>query len=126
MSDPSPETRADTSPAGAMDVPHATLLSLFWLFFQIGSMSFGGGLMAWVYREVVEKRGWLSAADVLSGTALAQVLPGVNITNMSIYVGQRLRGALGAVVSLIGLLTAPFFMIIGLADRKSTRLNSSH
>jgi chromate transporter len=95
--------------------PAATLTSLFWLFLQIGAMSFGGGLMAWVYREVVDRRRWMSSADLMSGIALAQVLPGVNITNLSIYVGHHIRGALGSAVCLIALLTAPFFLIIGLA-----------
>ena len=81
----------------------------------MGAMSFGGGLMAWVYREVVDKRRWMSGSDLMSGIALAQVLPGVNITNLSIYVGQHLRGALGAAVCMIGIITAPFFLVIGLA-----------
>lgn len=115
MSEPNsaaPHNAPNPDPNGA---PTATLASLFWLFFQIGAMSFGGGLMAWVYREVVDKRRWISSTDLMSGVALAQVLPGVNIANLSIYVGQHLRGALGAAVCLSALLTAPFFLIIGLA-----------
>jgi chromate transporter len=115
MSEPTSEAGASASAINEHSIPHASLPSLFWLFFQIGAMSFGGGLMAWVYREVVEKRHWLPASDLLSGVALAQVLPGVNITNLSIYVGQRMRGALGAATCLIALLTAPFFWVIGLA-----------
>ena len=117
MSEPNSETPTaplspDVDPNAA---PPATLASLFWLFFQIGAMSFGGGLMAWVYREVVDRRRWMSSADLMSGIALAQVLPGVNITNLSIYVGHHMRGALGSAVCLVALLTAPFFLIIGLA-----------
>ena len=117
MSEPNSETptaphNPDVAPNAA---PTATLASLFWLFFQIGAMSFGGGLMAWVYREVVDRRRWMSSADLMSGIALAQVLPGVNITNLSIYVGHHMRGALGSAFCLVALLTAPFFLIIGLA-----------
>jgi chromate transporter len=115
MSDPSP------SPAPPPDAPlptnpTATVGALFWLFFQIGAMSFGGGLVAWVYREVVERRRWLAAPEMLSGIALAQVLPGINIANLSVYVGQRMRGVVGSIVSLVGLLTAPFFLAIALAS----------
>ena len=91
-----------------------SLLSLFLVFFRIGLFSFGGGLAGWVYREVVTVRAWLTDEDFLSGLALAQVLPGVNVTNLAVYIGQRLRGALGATVALLGLLAAPFFFIIGL------------
>jgi chromate transporter len=115
MSEIPSEPDAQAPAVNGISIPHASLPSLFWLFFQIGAMSFGGGLMAWVYREVVEKRRWLPASDLMSGIALAQVLPGVNITNLSIYVGQRMRGALGATTCLIALLTAPFFWVIGLA-----------
>jgi chromate transporter len=104
-------------PEGA---PKASLPVLFWIFFQIGAMSFGGGLVAWVYREVVERRGWLRAPDMLSGVALAQVLPGVNVTNLSIYVGQRMRGVPGATVALLAVLTVPFFAIIALASVYAT------
>jgi chromate transporter len=84
-----------------------SLLSLFLVFFRIGLFSFGGGLAGWVYREVVTVRAWLTDEEFLSGLALAQVLPGVNV-------GQRLRGAPGAPVAVFGLLAPPFFVIIGL------------
>jgi chromate transporter len=115
MPESSPEMRAAPADAAPPPVPRASLGSLFWLFFQIGAMSFGGGLVAWVYREVVERRRWLPASDLLSGIALAQVLPGINITNLAIYVGQRMQGVPGAAVSLVALLVVPFFAVIGLA-----------
>ena len=96
--------------------PAPRLSALFSLFFQIGAMSFGGGLSAWLYREIVERRRWLSESDFLSGLALAQVMPGINMANLSVYVGQRLHRAPGAVVALVALLFAPFFAIIALAS----------
>ena len=89
--------------------------AIFSLFFQIGLLSFGGGLSAWLYREVVDHKHWLTATDFLSGLALSQVMPGVNVANLSIFIGQRLRGVPGAITALIGLIFAPFFIIIGLA-----------
>jgi chromate transporter len=103
-------TAADNG--GARPTP---LRSIFGLFFQIGIMSFGGGLSAWLYREIVERRKWLTAVEFLSGMALVQALPGVNMTNLSVYVGQHLRGPKGSVAAVLGLLTGPFFIIIGLA-----------
>jgi chromate transporter len=121
MPDPSSESAAQApAESASASVPSASLRSLFWLFFQIGAMSFGGGLVAWVYREVVEKRRWLPPSDLMSGIALAQVLPGVNITNLAIYVGQRMHGISGAIVSLVALLVVPFFAVIGLATVYAT------
>lgn len=94
--------------------PHVSLATIFWIFFQIGSLSIGGGLTAWLYREIVEKRKLLREADFMGAMTLAQVLPGINMTNLSVYVGQRLRGVRGAVAAMFGLTLVPFFAIITL------------
>lgn len=86
------------------------------LFFRIGAFSFGGGLSGWVYREVVMRRNWLDEDEFMSGLALGQVLPGANIINLSVYVGQKLRGAAGALAAFFGLIFAPFFAVIGIAS----------
>ncbi len=92
--------------------PYVSLGTIFWIFFQIGSLSVGGGLTAWLYREIVEKRRLLKDTDFMSALTLAQVLPGINMTNLSVYVGQRLRGVKGVFAALGGLLLVPFFAII--------------
>ena len=89
------------------------LLDIFLVFLRIGAFSFGGGLTGWVYRNVVQQRQWMSEQDFLSGMAVSQILPGANVTNLSIYVGQKLRGTIGAFAALVGLLLVPFFMVIG-------------
>ena len=89
-----------------------SLLALYRLFFWVGMFSFGGGLTAWFHREVVLVRKWMSDDEFFSGYSLAQVLPGVNSTNMAVYIGQHVRGAIGAVVALTAVLTAPFVIVI--------------
>jgi chromate transporter len=93
-----------------------SIAEIFSLFFRIGLFSFGGGLSGWVYREVVVLRGWLDEDEFMSGLALGQVLPGANIINLSVYVGQKLRGAAGALAAFFGLIFAPFFAVIGIAS----------
>jgi chromate transporter len=85
------------------------------VFSRIGTLSFGGGLIAWMHREAVETRGWLSDQEFLSGLAICQVLPGGNMVNMSLYLGIRLRGALGALTALLGLVFLPILLVIALA-----------
>ncbi len=87
------------------------LLDIFRCFFWIGLFSFGGGLMPWIQREVTS-RGWMTDKEFFPGMALAQVLPGVNSTNISVYVGQHLRGAAGAAVALGAMLAAPFILVL--------------
>ena len=89
------------------------LSEIFLVFLRIGAFSFGGGLTGWVYREVVQERRWLAEQDFLSGMAVSQILPGANVTNLSVYIGQKLCGTIGAFIALTGLLVIPFFLVIG-------------
>lgn len=91
------------------------LWALYRVFFWIGVFSFGGGLTPWMFREVVETRGWMTREQFLSGLAVSQIMPGVNSTNLAIFIGQRLRGGLGAGTALAGMLTAPFAFVIAAA-----------
>jgi chromate transporter len=91
------------------------LRSIFRVFFIIGATSFGGGLTAWIHRETVIKRRWLSDEQFLSGLALGQVLPGANVTNLAVYIGQLLRGWAGAAIAIAAVLMGPFFLCIGLS-----------
>ena len=105
---------APTSDQAPSHQERVSLLRLFLVCFQIGLFSFGGGLSGWIYHEVVVRRRWMSEDDFLSGLALCQVMPGINVSNLVVYIGQRLRGALGSCVALVGLLVGPFFVVIGL------------
>jgi chromate transporter len=91
-----------------------SLLRLFLMCLQIGLFSFGGGLSGWIYQEVVVRRRWMTEEEFLSGLALCQVMPGINVTNLIVYIGQRVRGVAGACVGLFGLIVGPFFVVIGL------------
>ena len=89
-----------------------SLFALYRVFFVLGLLSFGGGVSAWMHREVVQVRGWMSDSEFIAGFALAQILPGVNSANLAIYLGQHLRGAPGSAVALAGMLTGPVAVVI--------------
>ena len=101
----------NVEPKLAVPAAPVSLIALYRVFFWIGVFSFGGGLTPWMHREIVELRGWMSREQFLSGYAVAQILPGVNSTNLAIFIGQRLRGPLGAATTLAGMLTAPFAFV---------------
>jgi chromate transporter len=109
-----PEKPPLDSPSPAV-MPHVSLVALYRTFFWVGMFSFGGGLSSWLHREIVDIRGWMTDDQFFSGYSLTHVLPGVNSSNLAVYIGQHLRGAAGAVVALLALLTGPFFVVIGAA-----------
>src|ERR1700722_19334150 len=74
-------------------------------FGTIGLTSLGGGRFAYFYHEFVRKQHWLNDTDLLDALALSQVLPGPNIGNLSVLLGQRLRGLRGAALALLAVLT---------------------
>ena len=82
---------------------------------RIGLTSFGGGLSGWMMRTVVHERNWMTEADFLSGLALCQVFPGINVLNLAIWLGYRMHGGRGAVAGALAMVVPPGLVIIGLA-----------
>jgi chromate transporter len=91
--------------------PSPSLTTLFLGFAGIGLSSFGGGLTAWMRREVVQRRGWLDDQQFLSGYALSQLVPGATNVNLAVFIGTHLRGVRGALACFAGL-TAPSLLIM--------------
>jgi chromate transporter len=91
--------------------PKPTLRELASLFAFIGLTSFGGGLTAYIRRLVVTRKRWLTDDEFLPGLALVQILPGANVVGLSVYIGNHLRGPLGAIIALTSIITPPFVMV---------------
>jgi chromate transporter len=106
-----------TTPISRMNEqrPRPTLWTLAVAFCWIALASFGGGLSAWSREVVVAERRWLSDEEFLSAMTLCRVLPGANQVNFAIYVGTRMHGFAGAVAAVLGLVTVPVLIVIGLA-----------
>jgi len=110
------EPQAPAQPVTPAPMAPVTLAAVYRLFFYVGLFSFGGGMTAWFHREVVLVRRWMGEDEFFSGYSLAQVLPGVNSTNMAVYIGQHVRGASGAVVALVAVLSGPVLAVIAVAS----------
>ena len=74
-----------------------------------------GGVLAIVQRELVEKKQWLTREEFLEDWAVAQILPGPNVVNLSLMIGDRYFGMRGALAALAGMLTFPLIIVIALA-----------
>lgn len=98
------------------ETPHApTRAQLFTGFLLLGLMGFGG-VLPLSRRMLVEERKWLTPEEFTDLVGLCQFLPGGNIINLSVAVGMRFHGVTGGFVSLIGLVSAPIFVVIGLGS----------
>ena len=94
--------------------PPVSLSALFWMFFKIACTSFGGfmAMISVVEREAVARRGLMRHEDMLDGISLASILPGPVAVNLVVYVGYRLRGGVGALVSALGAVLPSFAFIV--------------
>lgn len=97
--------------------PGVSLWFLFRTFLKIGSIAFGGftALISVVENIIVRKRQLLQTEDMLDGISLAMLLPGPVAVNVVAFVGYRLRGGGGALVSAAGVILPSFILLVGLS-----------
>lgn len=95
-----------------------TLIELFLTCAKIGLILLGGGyvILPILQSELTEKRNWITEDELLEYYALSQSLPGIIAINVSIFIGYKLRGKLGALTAIIGLVFSAFWIIVGLAS----------
>jgi chromate transporter len=92
----------------------ASLTELFIAFTRLALQGFGG-VLAVAQRELVERLGWMSKEEFVETLAIAQVLPGPNVVNLSMMIGDRFFGLRGALAALGGMLAAPAVIVLVLA-----------
>jgi len=91
--------------------PAPSVAALFAGFLTLGLTGFGG-VLPLARRLIVEDRRWLTAAEFTELLGLCQFLPGGNVINLSVAVGLRFRGLVGALAALLGLIAAPTAIVI--------------
>lgn len=104
--------RKDVHVATDASAPSPSLLDLALAFTKLGITSIGGGVNGMMHTEFVTNRGWFTDRQFLSGLALAQSLPGVNVANLALWLGYQLRGFVGALVALGAVVLPPAFAIL--------------
>ena len=87
---------------------------LFITFTRLALQGFGG-VLAVAQRELVERMQWLTRDQFVEMLAISQVLPGPNIVNLALMLGDRYFGLRGAASALAGLLTVPLVIVLALA-----------
>jgi chromate transporter len=84
--------------ANAPATARYTLWQLVRYMLGLGTWGFGGpaALLGYMYRDLVERRGWISEADYKEGMTLAQLMPGPLAAQLAMYLGYvhfRIAGA---------------------------------
>lgn len=118
-----PDNQAMTNlvPIQATAAPDATptaypksLSDLFWSFTKLALQGFGGVVVV-AQRELVEKKRWLTHEEFVEDWAVAQILPGPNVLNLALMIGDRRFGLRGAFAAFAGLLTFPLMVVLAMA-----------
>lgn len=92
------------------------LWQIFWTFFKISPVTFGGGfaMIPSIEREIVEKRKWLDSNDIADVFALSQSVPGAVAINSASFIGHRIAGIKGALAAMVGVSLPTFFIVLAL------------
>lgn len=90
-----------------------SLGQLFWSFFKIGGLTFGGGLtmLPMLERELVDKRNWVTEEELLDCYAIGQCTPGIIAVNTATFVGYKREKVAGGIIATLGMV-CPSILII--------------
>ncbi|HJV84734.1 MAG TPA: chromate transporter [Noviherbaspirillum sp.] len=101
-----------------MEAPQTTehprpesLTDLFVSFSLLALQGFGG-VLAIVQHEIVERKRWMTREEFVEDWAVAQIMPGPNVVNLSLMIGGRYFGLPGALAALAGMLVAPLIIVL--------------
>ena len=89
-------------------------LELFKSFLKIGAFTFGGGyaMIPLLEQEIVEKHKWIKEEDIVDIVAISESTPGVIAINFATYVGYKVGGFFGSLISTIGVALPSFVFIL--------------
>ena len=92
-------------------------LESFGIFFKIGTFTIGGGyaMIPLIEDEIVHKKNWINKEDFVDLMAVAQSAPGVFAVNMAIFIGYKLRGVKGCIMTALGTVLPSFLIILSIA-----------
>ena len=93
------------------------LWKMFVAFARIGGLTFGGGyaMLPMLQKEVVEKHGWATEEELMDYYAIGQCTPGVIAVNTATFVGQKVRGTVGALFCTLGVVFPSLIIITVIA-----------
>ncbi|KIF81863.1 chromate transporter [Noviherbaspirillum autotrophicum] len=100
------------NPGSDADHPAPRSPAHLFVAFTLLALQGFGGVLAIVQRELVERRRWLTQEEFLEDWAVAQIMPGPNVVNISLMIGARHFGLRGAMAALAGMLLVPLAVLL--------------
>lgn len=90
---------------------------IFISFSKIGAFTIGGGyaMIPLIQKEVVDRRKWINTNEFIDYLAISQSAPGILAINISIFVGNKVKGRSGSIVAALGSALPSFIMILLIA-----------
>ena len=94
------------------------ILKIFFIFFKIGSFTFGGGyaMLPIIKRELVDNLGWIQEKDIYNYYAIGQSTPGIIAVNTATMTGYSLQGVKGALAATTGFILPSLIIITFIAS----------
>jgi len=88
-------------------------LSLFLTFMKIGVVTFGGGyaMIPIIENEITNKKGWITADDLLEVVAISETTPGPIAICAATFIGYKIAGIIGAFCATFGVVLPSFIII---------------
>jgi chromate transporter len=109
-------TELDPAPGPATAAERFTIWQLVRYMLGLGTWGFGGpvALVGYMYRDLVEKRQWITESDYREGLTLAQLMPGPLAAQLAIYLGFVRGRILGATLVGLAFVLPSFFMVVAI------------
>lgn len=89
------------------------LIKLFIVFLKIGAFSFGGGyaMLPFIQREIVDNNNWINVNEFMDIIGISQMTPGPISINSATFVGYKVSGILGSIMSTLGVVFTSFILV---------------
>ncbi len=104
-----------------------TLVSLIWVAFKVGALSYGGGfvIIPLMQNDAVNHDHWMTGGQFLTAVALGQITPGPVVQTVAV-VGYSAAGLLGGVVAAVVAFSPSFtFVLLGARHFEQLRTNAT-
>lgn len=94
------------------------LWQLYWAWFRMGLFTFGGGyaMLPMIQKEVIDRYHWADEEEVLDYYAVGQCTPGAIAVNTATFIGYKVAGTAGGIISTLGVITPSLLIISVIAS----------
>jgi chromate transporter len=98
--------------ATAPEQPPPSFVRIFLVFLKIGAILYGSGyvLIAFMQRDVVNGRHWITQQQLVDAVAVGQVTPGP-VFSTATFIGYQIGGLGGAIAATIGIFLPAFLLV---------------